>query len=64
MGKDNRQTVSEIEQTREDLARKVDLLVDQAKVEAAELGKKLAIAAVAIAGIFVLGIVAKRVVED
>lgn len=56
--------MSEIEQTREDLARKVDLLVDQAKVEAAELGKKLAIAAVAIAGIFVLGIVAKRVVED
>ena len=54
------QTVAEIEQTRDDLARKVDELVDRAKVEATELGKKLAIGAVVLAGLLAIGIVAKR----
>jgi hypothetical protein len=60
MGTDTAQTVAEIEQTREDLARKVDELVDRARVEAGELGKKLAIAGVALAGLLVLGYIAKR----
>ncbi|MDQ3877466.1 MAG: DUF3618 domain-containing protein [Actinomycetota bacterium] len=64
MGQDARETLSEIEQTREELAHKVDALVDQAKVEAAELGKKLAIGAIALAGVLVLGIVAKRLVRS
>jgi hypothetical protein len=60
MGQDPRQTVSEIEQTRDELARKVDELVGKAKVEAAELGKKLAIAAIAVTGLLVIGMIAKR----
>ncbi len=60
MGKDARQTLGEIEETREDLARKVDELVDRAKVEASEIGKKLAIGAVALAGLLVVGLIAKR----
>ena len=60
MGQDPRQTVVEIEQTREDLARKVDLLVDRAKVEAGEIGRKVAIGAVAIVGLLVIGMIAKR----
>lgn len=64
MGQDARETLTEIEQTREELAYKVDALVDQAKVEAAELGKKLAIGAIALAGVLVLGIVAKRLVRS
>ncbi|MGH2736702.1 MAG: DUF3618 domain-containing protein, partial [Actinomycetota bacterium] len=60
MGQDPRQTVTEIEQTREELARKVDLLVDQAKVEAGQVGKKLAVAAVAVAGLLIIGMIAKR----
>lgn len=60
MGQDPRQTVEEIEETREELARKVDELVDRAKVEAAELGKKLAIAGAALAGLMLIGIIAKR----
>ena len=60
MGQDPRQTVEEIEQTREDLARKVDLLVDRAKVEAGEIGRKVAIGAVALAGLLVVGMIAKR----
>ena len=58
------QTVSEIEQTREDLARKVDLLVDRAKVEAVSAGKKAAIVGLALAGLFVIGMIAKRRVRD
>ena len=58
------QTVSEIEQTREDLARKVDLLVDRAKVEAVSAGKKAAIVGLALAGLFVVGMIAKRRVRD
>jgi hypothetical protein len=60
MGQDPRQTVVEIEQTREDLARKVYLLVDRAKVEAGEIGRKVAIGAVALVGLVVVGIIAKR----
>ncbi len=60
MGKDALQTMGEIEETREDLARKVDELVDRAKVEAGEIGKKLAIGAVALAGLVLIGFIAKR----
>ena len=60
MGSDPKQTVREIEETREDLARKVDLLVGQAKVEAASVGKKLAIVGIALVGLFVVGSLAKR----
>jgi F0F1-type ATP synthase membrane subunit b/b' len=64
MGQDARQTVDEIEQTREELARKVDELVDRAKVEAGELGKKIAIGAAAVAALLLLGVIAKRRVRD
>jgi hypothetical protein len=60
MGRNAQETVQEIEQTRDDLARKVDLLVDQAKVEAQELGKRIAIAAAAVAGLVIIGWFAKR----
>jgi F0F1-type ATP synthase membrane subunit b/b' len=60
MGKDARQTVGEIEETREDLARKVDELVDRAKVEAGEIGKKLAVGVAALAGLLIVGFIAKR----
>ncbi len=60
MGQDPRQTVSEIEETREELAKKVDELVGRAKVEATAAGKKVAIAAVAIAGLLVVGWIAKK----
>ncbi len=60
MGQDPRQTVSEIEETREELAKKVDELVDRAKVEASAAGKKAAIGAAALAGLLVLGWIAKR----
>lgn len=64
MGHNAQETVSEIEQTRENLARKVDLLVDRAKVEASSLGKKLAIAGAVAAGIVLIGMFAKRRVRD
>ena len=64
MGQDTRQTVDEIERTRDELARKVDELVDQAKVEAAELGKKLAVGGAALAGLLVLGLIAKARVRS
>ncbi|MDP9068886.1 MAG: DUF3618 domain-containing protein [Actinomycetota bacterium] len=60
MGQDPRQTVDEIEQTREELARKVDELVDRAKVEAGEVGKKLTIAGAALLGLLLVGYIAKR----
>ena len=60
MGQDARQTVDEIEETREELARKVDELVDRAKVEAGELGKKLAIAGAALGVLLIVGFIAKR----
>jgi hypothetical protein len=64
MGTTPQQTVTEIEQTREDLARKVDLLVDRAKVEAVSAGKKLAIVGLAVAGLLVIGMIAKRRVNS
>jgi hypothetical protein len=63
MGQNPQETVVEIEQTREDLARKVDLLVDRAKVEAGEIGRKVAIGAVAVVGLLVVGFIAKRRVQ-
>lgn len=60
MGQNPRETVVEIEETREELARKVDELVDRAKVEASALGKKIAIGAVAFAGLLVVGWLAKK----
>ena len=60
MGQTARQTAEEIEQTREDLARKVDQLVDQAKVEAQEIGKKLAVGVAGLAVLLVVGWIAKR----
>lgn len=58
---DSPQTISrEIEETREDLARKVDLLVDRAKVEAGEMGRKMLIGAAALAGLLLVGFIAKR----
>ena len=60
MGQDPRQTVEEIEQTREEMAIKVDQLIDEAKVEAAEVGKKVAVGAAALIGLLVLGMIAKR----
>lgn len=60
MGENPRQTVEEIDQTREDLARKVDELVDQAKVVADEASKKAAIGAGALAALLVVGFIAKR----
>ena len=60
VGQNPHETVTEIEQTRDDLARKVDLLVDQAKVEAVEMGKKAAIGAAGLALLLVLGWIAKR----
>ena len=64
MGEDARQTAVEIEQTRDDLARKVDELVDRAKGEAGALTRKLAIGGAVLAGVLVLGLVAKRRVRD
>jgi Protein of unknown function (DUF3618) len=60
MGQNPRETVAEIEETREELARKVDELVVRAKVEASAFGKKAAIAAVALGGLLVVGWIAKR----
>lgn len=64
MGQDPQETVAEIRRTREEMAVKVDQLIDQAKVEATEVGKKVAIGAVALAGLLILGMVAKRRVRD
>jgi len=63
MGQNPAETVAEIEQTREDLARKVDELVDRAKVEASELGKKVAVGLVALGVLVAVGMFAKRRVE-
>lgn len=59
MGQTAQETVNEIERTRDDLARKVDLLVDQARVEAVEMGKKAAVGAAALVGLIVIGWIAK-----
>jgi hypothetical protein len=60
MGQNPEQTAAEIEATREELARKVDELVDQSKVAAVEVGKKAAIGAAALAGLLAIGWLAKR----
>ncbi|MDQ3751825.1 MAG: DUF3618 domain-containing protein [Actinomycetota bacterium] len=60
MGQDPRQTLRDIEATREDLGKKVDELVDRAKVEAGELGKKLSVGAAGMAAFALLGYIAKR----
>lgn len=64
MGSTPDETIGEIEATREDLALKVDMLVDRAKVEAVELSKKVALAAVALAGLLIVGTIAKRRVRN
>ncbi len=64
MGEDPRQTVSEIEQTRDELAEKVDQLVGRAKVEASAFGKKVAVGAAVVAGLLVVGWIAKRRIRD
>ncbi len=64
MGEDPQKTVDEIEQTREELARKVDEFVDRARVEATEIGKKAAIGAAALAGLIIVGWIAKKRVQD
>ena len=60
MGQNPQETLREIEHTRDELARKVDDLVDRAKIEAVEVSKKLAIGAAALAGLLVIGWIAKR----
>jgi hypothetical protein len=64
MDKDPQATAREIEQTRDDLARKVDELVDRAKVEAGEAGKKVAIVGAVFVGLLLLGLIAKRRVRS
>ena len=60
MGQDSRTTVTEIEETRDDLAQKVDELMGRARVEATEAGKKLAVGAAAAAALLLVGWFAKR----
>jgi hypothetical protein len=64
MGQNARQTVAEIEETREELARKVDDLVDRAKVEATEFGKKAAVVGLALTALVLVGYIAKKRVRD
>jgi Protein of unknown function (DUF3618) len=63
MGTNARQTAAEIEETREELARKVDELVDRAKVEAQEVGKKMAVGVGALILLLLVGLIAKRRVQ-
>ncbi len=60
MGQDPRQKLRDIERTREDLSQKVDELVDRAKFEAGELGKKLAVGAAGLAGLGLVSLLARR----
>jgi hypothetical protein len=60
MGQDSRQTVDEIERTRDELAQKVDELMGRARVEAVEAGKKLGVVAAAGVGLLLVGWFAKR----
>jgi hypothetical protein len=64
MGENARQTVAEIEETREELARKVDDLVDRAKVEASAFGKKLAVVGLGLTALVLIGYIAKKRVRD
>ncbi len=63
MGADAEQTQREIEETREELAEKVDELVVRARIEAAQVGKKLAIGAAALVVLGLVGMLAKRRVQ-
>lgn len=63
MGNNTVETVAEIEETREHLAQRVDELMGRAKVEASAAGKKAAIVALALAGLFVIGTIAKRRIQ-
>jgi hypothetical protein len=60
MGQNSRQTVDEIEKTRDELAQKVDELMGRARVEAVEVGKKVAVVAAAGLGLLLIGWFAKR----
>ena len=64
MGENARQTVAEIEETREELARKVDDLVDRAKIEASAFGKKLAVVGLGLTALVLIGYIAKKRVRD
>ena len=64
MEKDPQTTAREIEQTRDELARKVDELVDRAKVEAGEAGRKAAIGGAIGLGVLLIGMIAKRRVRS
>ena len=63
MGNNKVETVAEIEETREQLAQRVDELMGRAKVEASAAGKKAAMVALALAGLFVIGTIAKRRIQ-
>lgn len=63
MGTNTHETVNEIEETREHLAQSVDELMGRAKVEAAAAGKKVGLVVLALAGLFVIGTIAKRRVQ-
>ena len=60
MGQKAQETVTKIERTRDDMALKVDVLIDRSKVEATEVGKKLAVGAGALAVLLIVGTFAKR----
>ncbi|CAN5774382.1 hypothetical protein BH18ACT15_BH18ACT15_08080 [soil metagenome] len=60
MGQKEQETVTRIERTRDELAGKVDVLIDRSKVEAGEIGKKVAVAAAALTALIVVGTIAKR----
>ena len=64
MGDEAYKTKSEIEETRDALGRKVDQLVEVAKVEAGELARKMAVGAGALTVLLLLGMIAKRRVRD
>ncbi|HYY44428.1 MAG TPA: DUF3618 domain-containing protein [Actinomycetota bacterium] len=64
MGNNPLETAREIEQTRDELGRKVDVLIDRSKVEAAEVGKKVAIGLAALAALIAVGMIAKARVRD
>lgn len=64
MGDEAHKTESEIEQTRVELGHKVDALVSTAKVEAGDLARKVAVGAAALAGLLVVGMLAKRRLRD
>jgi hypothetical protein len=60
MGQKAQETVTKIERTRDDMAQKVDVLIARSKVEATEVGKKLAVGAAALTVLVIVGTFAKR----